>query len=335
MLTKNQDALSASLTSPPLITHGLVAVKSSSVKTAKLLPSPLLMVLKYRAFLERKMPSSMPRSAVLSGMKRLYFLLALASCPLTHFNNLDRLMAEGYLPSDGENVVFPNTKPNLAIKQPVPPPQCPTAKEATQPEIQAPEQSQSPPSTESDNGAPLASTSSSASNSNPNTAVSSPQVTTTPAQKTSPGQGQLQLPCTQEKNKSPSLRPPSSPLRDSPSDDKDIPATQRVAKICSLLGIQTPRYHLTPSQPPTDSTDGDLPSGWYFDGWVNFGQDGGFRVPWEVIEAASVKQVYGKKQAKERMAEKLLMWLMEEQRSRDQELGALLSGILAEKEGAS
>ncbi|EGS20710.1 uncharacterized protein CTHT_0025460 [Thermochaetoides thermophila DSM 1495] len=217
-----------------------------------------------------------------------------------------QLMAEGYLPSDGENVVFPKTKPNLAIKQPVPPPQCPTAKEATQPEIQAPEQSQSPPSTESDNGAPLASTSSSASNSNSNTAVSSPQVTTTPARKTSPGQ-----------------------------DDKDIPATQRVVKLCSLLDIQTPRYHLTPSQPPTDSTDDDLPSGWYFDGWVDFGQDSGVKIPREVIEAASVKQVYGKKQAKERMAEKLLMWLMEEQRSRDQELGALLSGTLAGKEGAS
>ncbi|KAK4237410.1 hypothetical protein C8A03DRAFT_34657 [Achaetomium macrosporum] len=102
--------------------------------------------------------------------------------------------------------------------------------------------------------------------------------------------------------------------------DEDILATQRVTHLCQQLGITPPQYRITPST-STTSTTSDSSGAAYFDGYPDFGADS-VKVPDGLGRVASV---YGKKNARERIAEEVLAWLVAEEKRRGEELAGLLA----------
>lgn len=84
-----------------------------------------------------------------------------------------------------------------------------------------------------------------------------------------------------------------------PRDD-GIPATQRVEELCRRLGLQAPAYQLRAAGGAAGSSSGT------WDGEAHFGRDA-FQVPPGVGRVAGV---FGKKHAKEAMAEKCLEYLL-------------------------
>ncbi|KAK4106630.1 hypothetical protein N658DRAFT_415637 [Parathielavia hyrcaniae] len=106
-------------------------------------------------------------------------------------------------------------------------------------------------------------------------------------------------------------------------EDPQQPTTRtRVADLCRLMGLAVPAYKLTPSPgiPPADHTTGGGHQ--YWDGHADFGADA-IKVPEEGL--GRVANVYGKKNARERVAEEVLAWLVREERARQDEADALLA----------
>ncbi|OIW33925.1 hypothetical protein CONLIGDRAFT_201446 [Coniochaeta ligniaria NRRL 30616] len=114
------------------------------------------------------------------------------------------------------------------------------------------------------------------------------------------------------------LAPPSPPARRGvptsgggggavDARDDSIPATQRVAELCRRLGLQAPSYELVPAA-------GAAAGAGVWDGEADFGRD-----RWSVPDGTGrVEGVYGKRNAKEGVAERVLVYLLgvEEERER-------------------
>lgn len=102
-------------------------------------------------------------------------------------------------------------------------------------------------------------------------------------------------------------------------DDHTPPATKRVEDLCKLMGLTIPQYRITPS--PTSSSPSGLVARDFFDGSADFGPDAGLNVPEGL---GDVVAVYGRKNARERVAEVLLGWLVREQELRMREVGEMM-----------
>ncbi|KAK4146983.1 uncharacterized protein C8A04DRAFT_25178 [Dichotomopilus funicola] len=112
-------------------------------------------------------------------------------------------------------------------------------------------------------------------------------------------------------------------------EDHIPPATKRVEDLCKLMGLTIPQYRTSPS--PTASST--LPSSTspgavsltaardFFDGRADFGPDAGLKIPEGL---GDVKNVYGRKNATERVAEVVLGWLVGEQERRMRELEEMM-----------
>ncbi|KAK4123695.1 hypothetical protein N657DRAFT_573227 [Parathielavia appendiculata] len=106
------------------------------------------------------------------------------------------------------------------------------------------------------------------------------------------------------------------------NNNKDEPATTtRVADLCRLMGLAVPIYKITPS--PGIPTSGVNGGHQYWDGHADFGADG-IKVPEGL---GTVANVYGKKNARERIAEEVLTWLVREDRARREEADALMAQL--------
>ncbi|KAH8910144.1 hypothetical protein BR93DRAFT_935799 [Coniochaeta sp. PMI_546] len=91
--------------------------------------------------------------------------------------------------------------------------------------------------------------------------------------------------------------------------DDSIPATQRVAELCRKLGFQAPSYELVAGA----GTAGGVAGSGVWDGEADFGRDA-FRVPEGI---GRVQGVYGRKRAREAVAEKVLGYLLEVEEKRE------------------
>ncbi|KAH6624977.1 hypothetical protein B0J18DRAFT_429836 [Chaetomium sp. MPI-SDFR-AT-0129] len=113
-------------------------------------------------------------------------------------------------------------------------------------------------------------------------------------------------------------------------EDHIPPATKRVEDFCKLMGLTIPQYRITPSPTTSSSTSSSStspsPSGLatardFFDGRADFGPDAGLKIPEGL---GDVKNVYGRKNAKERVAEVVLGWLVGEQERRMREVEEMM-----------
>lgn len=102
---------------------------------------------------------------------------------------------------------------------------------------------------------------------------------------------------------------PARPREGVPDDDDANPLSRRVHDMCHNMGMVAPRYVLV----PTDE-------GGCFNGWPDFGVDSA-AVPDEVGRVANV---YGEKEARHRICEEVLCWLVKEEKKRQDEVDALL-----------
>ncbi|KAK4245379.1 hypothetical protein C7999DRAFT_43049 [Corynascus novoguineensis] len=124
------------------------------------------------------------------------------------------------------------------------------------------------------------------------------------------------------------------------NDDDVPPATKRVQDLCRTLGFTVPQYKITPAAfTPTTTADplsgtatgtGALslqqnPQSAFFDGYADFGPDSGIKVPEGI---GRVTSVYGRNNTRERVAEKVLVWLVAEERKREAEMEEFLAAQL-------
>ncbi|KAK4043194.1 hypothetical protein C8A01DRAFT_32684 [Parachaetomium inaequale] len=100
-------------------------------------------------------------------------------------------------------------------------------------------------------------------------------------------------------------------------DDDDPPATKRVEDLCRLIGLAIPQYKIAPVDSPS------LSGTQFFDGRADFGVDA-IKVP---DGLGKVANVYGRKNARERVAEEVLVWLVGEERKRVAEAEEMLAQI--------
>ncbi|KAK3333421.1 hypothetical protein B0T19DRAFT_399106 [Cercophora scortea] len=97
--------------------------------------------------------------------------------------------------------------------------------------------------------------------------------------------------------------------------DDNIPATQRVIEMCKRLGIKAPGYPLVPS-----STDQNC----FFSGGPDFGEDG-YMVPHHI---GRITNCYGRKFAREKIAEDVLVYLFKIEDERMKTAEAALADLL-------
>lgn len=103
--------------------------------------------------------------------------------------------------------------------------------------------------------------------------------------------------------------------------DDDVPATQRVQEMCRRLGLQAPRYELRPAAAAGGGVGGPL--------WSGEPSFAGAAGPHLVPEGVGrVEGVYGKKFAKERIAEEVLAHLLQIEAQRSAQRGKLLDGVI-------
>ncbi|KAK3296047.1 uncharacterized protein B0H64DRAFT_460935 [Chaetomium fimeti] len=116
------------------------------------------------------------------------------------------------------------------------------------------------------------------------------------------------------------------------NDDDDPPATKRVEEKCRLLNFAIPHYKITPSLLPTDSTTTTeretasftTPSNpQFFDGRADFGADA-IKVPEGL---GRVTNVYGRRNAREKAAEEVLVWLLAEEGRRLAEVDEMMAMV--------
>ncbi|KAK4157230.1 hypothetical protein C8A00DRAFT_40324 [Chaetomidium leptoderma] len=114
------------------------------------------------------------------------------------------------------------------------------------------------------------------------------------------------------------------------NDDDEPPATQRVTELCQLMGLVVPQYKITPAAAAADNNNnnhndnnnnGSSHNAQFFDGQADFGVDA-IKVPEDLGRVANV---YGKKNARERVAEEVLLWLVQEERRRVAEVDAMMA----------
>ncbi|AEO57630.1 hypothetical protein MYCTH_2304004 [Thermothelomyces thermophilus ATCC 42464] len=124
-------------------------------------------------------------------------------------------------------------------------------------------------------------------------------------------------------------------------DDDEPPVTKRVEELCRTLGLIVPQYKITPSAIATTTTPAAAadvdpsqtvgqqqqkqqqnPQHGFFDGYADFGPDSGIKVPEGL---GRVTNVYGRKGARNRVAEEVLAWLRAEQGRREVEVEEMLS----------
>jgi hypothetical protein len=107
---------------------------------------------------------------------------------------------------------------------------------------------------------------------------------------------------------------------DKDKDSDTEPATTRVEELCRLMGLVIPIYKITPAAATAGSGGAANP---YWDGYADFGADA-IKVPQGL---GTVANVYGKKNARERIAEEVLAWLVKEEEARREEAEALMAQL--------
>ncbi|KAL2166712.1 hypothetical protein VTG60DRAFT_2275 [Thermothelomyces hinnuleus] len=133
---------------------------------------------------------------------------------------------------------------------------------------------------------------------------------------------------------------------DDGEDDDEPPVTKRVEELCRTLGLIVPQYKITPStaaaaadvDPSSSGKAADTqtveqqqqqkqqnPQHGFFDGYADFGPDSGIKVPEGL---GRVTNVYGRKGARNRVAEEVLAWLRAEERRREAEVEEMLAAQL-------
>ncbi|KAG7290467.1 hypothetical protein NEMBOFW57_000469 [Staphylotrichum longicolle] len=145
---------------------------------------------------------------------------------------------------------------------------------------------------------------------------------------------------------------PNQPSPTTSSDDDAVRITHRVTGLCRLLGLVVPQYKITPSSsssPSTTTTSAPssskpsataaaaatataaaaitTPNPQFFDGHADFGADR-IKVP---DGLGRVRNVYGRKNARDKVAEEVLAWLVAEEGRRMREVEGMMAEI--EQEG--
>ncbi|KAL2181745.1 uncharacterized protein P884DRAFT_274212 [Thermothelomyces heterothallicus CBS 202.75] len=107
-------------------------------------------------------------------------------------------------------------------------------------------------------------------------------------------------------------------------DDDEPPVTKRVEELCRTLGLIVPQYKITPSAIATTpaAQQQQNPQHGFFDGYADFGPDSGIKVPEGL---GRVTNVYGRKGARDRVAEEVLAWLRAEEGRREVEVEEMLA----------
>lgn len=115
-----------------------------------------------------------------------------------------------------------------------------------------------------------------------------------------------------------------------PNTTAEPPATKRVEDLCRRMGLAIPQYKITPAVDPSSAGLSGSPSSnstagaqRFFDGYPDFGADS-IKVP---AGLGCVSNVYLKKNARERVAEEVLLWLVREEHSRIAEADELLAQL--------
>ncbi|KAH6627857.1 hypothetical protein F5144DRAFT_494892 [Chaetomium tenue] len=136
--------------------------------------------------------------------------------------------------------------------------------------------------------------------------------------------------------------PPNHPKKraansDDDDEDDDPPATKRVATLCQLLGLAIPQYKITPAvllptldpSTTTSTTTTIIPppitpsNPQFFDGRADFGADA-IKVPEGL---GRVSNVYGRRNAREKVAEEVLAWLVAEEGRRMAEVEEMMAQV--------
>lgn len=137
------------------------------------------------------------------------------------------------------------------------------------------------------------------------------------------------------KARSPAAAAPQMPANPAdtelnPNTADEPPATKHVEDLCRRMGIAIPQYRITPAVDPSSAGPSASPSSnatagaqLFFDGYADFGADS-IKVP---AGLGCVSNVYLKKNARERVAEEVLLWLVREERSRVAEADELLAQL--------
>jgi hypothetical protein len=107
--------------------------------------------------------------------------------------------------------------------------------------------------------------------------------------------------------------------KDKDDDDSMEPATKRVEDLCRVMGLTIPRYKITAS--PT--ADAAAPNTDFFEGHADFGSDA-IQVPEGL---GQVSNVYGRRNARERIAEEVLVWLVDEEKKRLKEVDEMMAQV--------
>jgi hypothetical protein len=108
--------------------------------------------------------------------------------------------------------------------------------------------------------------------------------------------------------------------KDDAKDSDTDPPTTRVADLCRLMGLVIPTYKITPSAATASINGAANP---YWDGYADFGADS-IKVPEGLGRVANV---YGKKNAREKIVEEVLAWLVKEEKARREEAEALMAQL--------
>jgi hypothetical protein len=99
-------------------------------------------------------------------------------------------------------------------------------------------------------------------------------------------------------------------------------ATKRVEDLCRVMGLAIPQYKVTASP----SADAAAPNTSFFEGHADFGPDA-IQVPEGL---GQVSNVYGRRNARERIAEEVLVWLVGEEKKRLREVDEMMAQVVGE-----
>jgi hypothetical protein len=110
-------------------------------------------------------------------------------------------------------------------------------------------------------------------------------------------------------------------------NEGDEPTAKKVEALCRLMGFNIPQYRISPSSAVTPSTGGQNnvngQQQQYFNGQADFGADS-IKVP---DNLGRVVDILGRKNARERVAEEVLVWLVAEEERRVKEADEMLAAV--------
>ncbi|KAL1836006.1 hypothetical protein VTJ49DRAFT_5698 [Mycothermus thermophilus] len=117
-----------------------------------------------------------------------------------------------------------------------------------------------------------------------------------------------------------------------PADDGPH-VTKRVEELCHKLGLSFPQYRISPSADQSTTTNygmegvtpaGESPNQQFFDAHAEWPPRDALKVPRGL---GRVTRVYGRRNARERVAEQVLEWLVEEEGRRMREVEELMAAM--------